>query len=160
DFLSRQVPLATHRPASFAGAAAAVRAVLAKLGVDPGAGMVDGSGLAASDRVSASTLAGLLALAGRGRHAGLRTMLAGLPVAAWTGTLAYRYRTATSRAGAGVVRAKTGTLTGVTTLAGVVSAPDGRLLAFAVLADHSGPTAPAEAARDAVAARLAGCGCR
>ena len=37
---------------------------------------------------------------------------------------------------------------------------DGRLLAFAVIADGSGSDAAAEGALDDVAAALAGCGCR
>jgi D-alanyl-D-alanine carboxypeptidase/D-alanyl-D-alanine-endopeptidase (penicillin-binding protein 4) len=159
ECLARQVALAAHRPASFIGAAAAVRAVLARLGVDPGAGLVDGSGLAASDRLSADTLAAVMRLvAGKARPA-LHTVLAGLPVAAWSGTLAHRYVSGTERAGAGTVRAKTGTLTAVSTLAGTVHDRSGQLLAFALLADRTGPTAAAESALDAIAARLAACGC-
>ena len=157
ECLARQVALARHRPAGFTTAAAAVREVLRGLGVDPGAGLVDGSGLAASDRVPAAALAGVLRLAARTPR--LRDVIAGLPVAAWSGTLAGRYLTGAARAGAGVVRAKTGTLTGVSTLAGLVHDRSGRLLAFAFMADRAGATPAAEAALDAVAARLAGCGC-
>jgi len=59
------------------------------------------------------------------------------------------------------VRAKTGTLLGVHGLAGTVVTADGRLLVFAVLADHStSGDAAAEGALDQVASTLAGCGCR
>jgi D-alanyl-D-alanine carboxypeptidase/D-alanyl-D-alanine-endopeptidase (penicillin-binding protein 4) len=159
DCLARQVALAEGRPASFTGAAAAVRGVLARLGLDPGAGMADSSGLAASDRVPVAVLAGAVRLASDGRRAGLRSLLAGLPVAAWSGTLADRYLKGSARVGAGLVRAKTGTLTGVSTLAGTVHDRSGRLLAFAVVADRTGDTARAETALDDVAARLASCGC-
>ena len=157
ECLARQVAVAVHAPVTFTGAAAAVRTVLRRVGVDPGAGLVDGSGLAASDRVPARALAGVLRLAAS--TARLRYLLAGLPVAAWSGTLAGRYLRGAARAGAGVVRAKTGTLTGVSALAGLVHDRDGRLLVFAFVADRAGPTAAAEAALDDLAARLAGCGC-
>jgi D-alanyl-D-alanine carboxypeptidase/D-alanyl-D-alanine-endopeptidase (penicillin-binding protein 4) len=83
-------------------------------------------------------------------------------VAGFSGTLDDRFDTAPARRGAGVVRAKTGSLSGVSTLAGITVDADGRLLAFALLADAVPPggTGPAEAALDRVAARLAGCGCR
>jgi D-alanyl-D-alanine carboxypeptidase/D-alanyl-D-alanine-endopeptidase (penicillin-binding protein 4) len=160
ECLARQVALAEHQPASFVGAVGAVRSVLTRLGVDPGAGMLDGSGLAAADRLTAPVLARTVRLAAGGAHPQLHAVVAGLPVAAWSGTLADRFGTDGSRVAAGVVRAKTGTLTGVATLAGLVHDRDGRLLAFAFLADRTGPTADAEAALDALIARLAACGCR
>jgi len=157
ECLARQVALAEHAQASFAGAAAAVRTVLRRLGVDPGTGLSDGSGLAAADRVSAATLARVLRLAVTTPR--LRYLVAGLPTAAWSGTLAGRYLHGAARAGAGVVRAKTGTLTGVSALAGVVHDRDGRLLVFAFVADRAGSTESAEVALDDLAARLAACGC-
>jgi D-alanyl-D-alanine carboxypeptidase/D-alanyl-D-alanine-endopeptidase (penicillin-binding protein 4) len=153
ECLARQVALAEHAPASFAGAARAVRAALQRLGLDPGAGMVDGSGLADRDRLSAATLAGTVRLAAV--RPALRTLVAALPVAAWSGTLGNRYRQGTARAGAGVVRAKTGTLTGVSALAGTVHDRDGRLLAFAFLAEGTGAPSAAESALDKLAAKLA-----
>lgn len=157
ECLARQVALATNRPASFTGAAAAVRMVLARRGVDPGAGMVDGSGLAASDRLSAATLTRVLRLIVG--DAALHPVLSGLPVAAWSGTLADRYLTGAARSGAGVVRAKTGTLTGVSALAGTVHDRSGQLLVFALIADRALATRAADAALDVIAARLASCGC-
>ena len=56
ESLARQVALAEHRPATFAGAASAVREVVRGLGVDIGIGMRDGSGLAATDRISPEIL--------------------------------------------------------------------------------------------------------
>jgi len=159
ECLARQVAIARHQPVSFAGAAVAVRQTLQKLGVAIGAGLVDGSGLAARDRLTPDTLARVLALATKAQPG----LLDGLPVAGWSGTLADRYLTGSATAGAGVIRAKTGTLTSVSTLAGLIHDRDGRLLAFALMADRVGPTAAdttaAEAALDRAAATLARCGC-
>ncbi|MDT4943646.1 MAG: hypothetical protein QOH14_379 [Pseudonocardiales bacterium] len=165
ECLARQVALAAARPASFAGAAAAIRSTLIGIGADPGGRLVDGSGLAAADRVSPAALVDVLQLVAGTAHPALHDIVTALPVAAWSGTLSGRYlRGSGATAGAGVVRAKTGTLTSVSSLAGFVHDADGRLLAFAVLADHvapgDGPTASAEAALDRIAAALAGCGCR
>jgi serine-type D-Ala-D-Ala carboxypeptidase/endopeptidase (penicillin-binding protein 4) len=166
DVLARQVALAEHASASFLGAAAAVRTVLARLGVQVGAGMRDGSGLAADDRVSPAALTEVLRLiagtAGGARAAGARTAYDALPVAGWSGTLKDRYGTSPVVAAAGRVRGKTGTLTGVSSLAGAVRDAAGRLLVFALDADRAPPGGnyAAEAALDRVAATLAACGCR
>jgi D-alanyl-D-alanine carboxypeptidase/D-alanyl-D-alanine-endopeptidase (penicillin-binding protein 4) len=166
DVLTRQVALAEHASASFLGGAAAIRSVLARLGVQVGAGMRDGSGLAADDRVSPSALTGVLRLiagtAGGADAAGARTAFDALPVAGWSGTLKDRYGSSPQGAAAGRVRAKTGTLTGVTSLAGTVRDASGRLLVFALDADRAPPggSYAADAALDRVAAALAACGCR
>jgi len=80
----------------------------------------------------------------------------GLPVAGVTGTLTDRFATAGTSAGRGVVRAKTGTLTGVNSLSGLVRDTQGRLLAFSFIADGSpGPVLDARAALDRGASVLA-----
>ncbi|MDT4911428.1 MAG: hypothetical protein QOC66_556, partial [Pseudonocardiales bacterium] len=89
----------------------------------------------------------------------LHAVVTSLPVAGWSGTLADRFVKGSQRLAAGVVRAKTGTLTGVSTLAGTVHDHSGRLLAFALLADRTRSTVAAETALDAIATRLASCGC-
>jgi D-alanyl-D-alanine carboxypeptidase/D-alanyl-D-alanine-endopeptidase (penicillin-binding protein 4) len=163
ECLARQVALARSQPASFAGAAAAVTAALADLGltIAPGV-LVDGSGLSRNDRLSPAFLTGLLALDAKGEHPELRSVFNGLPVAGYSGTLRDRYRKpATGGKAAGVVRAKTGTLTpGVSAIAGVVVDADGRTLAFAVLATVGDNAFPAQDALDRFAATLAACGCR
>jgi D-alanyl-D-alanine carboxypeptidase/D-alanyl-D-alanine-endopeptidase (penicillin-binding protein 4) len=161
ECLARQVAVASHQPASFDGAATAVRSTLAALGVDVGAGLHDGSGLATTDRVAAAALVDVLRLIVSPEHPQLHPVVAGLPVAAWSGTLADRFLSGSAAGGAGVVRAKTGTLTGVSALAGLVHDRSGRLLAFALLADQvpATGTAAAEAALDRIAATLAACGC-
>lgn len=153
ECLGRQVALAAARPASFAGATSAIRFVLSRAHLLVGTGMQDASGLARADRVSATTLTDVLRAAVR--VARLRPLLTALPVAGWSGTLAGRYRARSEVAADGAVRAKTGTLTGVSVLAGVVHAADGHLLVFAAIADRAPATAPAESALDAIAVRLA-----
>ncbi|MBP2054542.1 D-alanyl-D-alanine carboxypeptidase/D-alanyl-D-alanine-endopeptidase (penicillin-binding protein 4) [Streptomyces griseochromogenes] len=157
EALARQTALASGGPADFEGGAKAVAAQLGKLGLPmSGASFHDGSGLSRDDRLTADLLTALLVKAGDPARPGLRPVLSGLPVARFTGTLAGRY----ADGAAGFVRAKTGTLTGVNTLAGTVVDQDGRLLAFAFLA--SGTTDPhqAQAALDKTATALAACGCR
>ncbi|MFI6057650.1 D-alanyl-D-alanine carboxypeptidase/D-alanyl-D-alanine-endopeptidase [Streptomyces sp. NPDC051286] len=153
EALARQTALADGEPADFDGGRRAVTARLKKLHLPlAGANFADGSGLNRKDKVTAGLLAGLLARAAEPGHPELRPVLTGLPVAGFTGTLGNRY-TSTSR-GTGLIRAKTGTLTGVNTLAGTVVDAQGRLLAFAFLA--SGTTSPSEAqsALDALATSL------
>ena len=77
-----------------------------------------------------------------------------------SGTLTDRFTGARDKAGLGVVRAKTGTLTGASSLSGTVVDADGRLLGFVLEADAVSSTVAARAALDAAAAVLAGCGCR
>lgn len=159
EMMARQVALASNQPASFSGGASAVLATLDKLGIPTaGARLYDGSGLATADKLTPQLLVGILTVAARPDQPVLHGLFTGLPVAGYSGTLSDRYHSQSSGgAAAGEIRAKTGTLTGVNTLAGLVVDASGRLLAFAVMADHV-PVGPqtAEAALDRVAAALAG----
>ncbi len=153
EALVRQTALKAGEPASFAGGRRAVTSRLKELGVPvAGAELADGSGLNRQDKVTAGLLTSLLTLAADPDRPELRPVLTGLPVAGFSGTLGDRYP-ATSRA-TGLVRAKTGTLTGVNALAGTAVDPRGRLLAFAFLT--SGTTSPgeAESSLDALATAL------
>jgi len=188
EVIARQVAVALGQPASFAGAVAAIAAALGALqlpGLDPASYLlVDGSGLSPQNRIAPSALAAVLraALSGAGpagagpaEPAGraLAPIIGGLPVAAWDGSLRERYQpqgapdgtlpaTPAAIAAQGVVRAKTGTLTGVSALAGVVRDLDGRALVFVAMADAVPDPAPqqAERALDAIAGTIAACGCR
>ncbi|MCW2580898.1 MAG: dacB [Blastococcus sp.] len=158
ETLARQVALARDLPASFDGAAQAVIQALVDAGVDvTGVTLSDGSGLSQLDRIPAGVLTAVVTGAADGSLDGASALLSGLPVAGYDGTLFDR---GDAGAAPGTVRAKTGTLLGVHALAGTVVTTDGRLLAFAVVADGSGSEAAAESALDDVAAALAGCGCR
>jgi len=158
--LARQVALATGREASFAGSAEAVAAAVAAAGfATTGLTLSDGSGLSGTDAVPARLLIDVLEAAADGSRPELGSLLSGLPVAGWTGTLADR-GDADPATAPGTVRAKTGTLATTSALAGLVVTADGRLLAFALLADGTpGNVSASEAALDAVAARMAACGC-
>lgn len=160
EAMARQVAVARHRPASFAGGAQAVHEVLSGLGLLSGISTVDGSGLSPDDRITPAALARLLAAAGSPGHPELRSVLTGMPIGGYSGTLANRYLTGSAAYGRGYVRAKTGTLNGVNTLAGVVYDADGRLLTFAFMANNVRSPGAAMASLDALASTLAGCGCR
>jgi D-alanyl-D-alanine carboxypeptidase/D-alanyl-D-alanine-endopeptidase (penicillin-binding protein 4) len=149
--------------ASFVGGAAAVKATLAQLRV-PTEGLVlaDGSGLSRLDHASTVTVATTLATAAVDSPAVGDTVgtlwptTTGLPIAGVSGTLAERYDAPATRPGRGVVRAKTGTLSGVVSLAGVVRDAHGRVLVFSFVADQSpGPLPDAKAAMDRAATVLA-----
>jgi D-alanyl-D-alanine carboxypeptidase/D-alanyl-D-alanine-endopeptidase (penicillin-binding protein 4) len=161
EALSRQVAIARHQPASFAGSAQAVVDALKAAGLDvTGVQLSDGSGLSRDDRVPAQFLAQLITRAAGGKLGAGADVLSGLPVAGYDGTLAERGDADPSNS-PGTVRAKTGTLLGVSALAGTVVTADGRLLAFAVVADQvPGSVAAAESGLDAITRTLAGCGCR
>jgi D-alanyl-D-alanine carboxypeptidase/D-alanyl-D-alanine-endopeptidase (penicillin-binding protein 4) len=162
EALARQVALATGRPASFAGAAAGTSAVLAEAGVDPAAvRLSDGSGLSRDNRIEPGAITRLLVQAVSGDDPRLTPLLTGLPVAGFDGTLAPRYRTGAAVPAAGRVRAKTGTLNAVSALAGLLRTADGRLLAFDLTTNAVplGSNRRAERVLDALAARLAACGC-
>lgn len=160
--LARQVAIATGRPASFSGGSLAVTAVLRRLGVTGEISLTDGSGLSPDDQLSPAVLVQLTRLAAG--HARLRSVLTGLPVEGFSGTL--------MRGGSvfglgqpdgfGLVRAKTGNLSTVAALAGTADAGDGQLLAFAIMADKIPRSRLGTAATAMVdfATALARCGCR
>lgn len=157
EALARQTAVATKVRADFEGGGTAIRAQLKKLELPvSGASFKDGSGLNREDRLTADLLTALLVKAGDPAHPELRSVLTGLPIAGFTGTLSTRY----TDGAAGVVRAKTGTLTGVNTLAGTVVDQSGRLLAFAFLASNTTSKDAAQSALDRTATALAACGCR
>ena len=142
--------------ASFAGGAQASLAALKDLNI-PTDGLVimDGSGLSPENRIAPSTLTEVLTHAVRLQPAQLWPITSGLAVAGLTGTLADRMNTQA----AGVVRAKTGTLIGVSALAGTVRDVDGRVLVFAFLASGVSSVDSVRVALDNSASALAYCGC-
>jgi D-alanyl-D-alanine carboxypeptidase len=167
ETLARQVALAVGRPATFSGSAAAVMAVDGRLGV-AGIDIHDGSGLSPQDLISPRALVELIGLAaGSGSaasvHARLRPVITGLPIAGFSGTLGPGSFFGPFGPGAlGTVRAKTGNLTAVATMAGVAYAHDGQLLAFAFMGSRfrKKDQLLVESTLAQLATALADCGCR
>jgi len=161
EVLAHQVGLAISENGSFAGGAAAVAAVLKGLGVPLGGTLIrDGSGLSRENRLTAVALLAVLRLAGSAEHPQLREVLTGLPVAGFTGSLQWRFEKGPAAA-KGRVRAKTGTLTGVSGLAGVAIDADGNRMAFVAIADEIAVpnTLAARVGIDRIAAALGACHC-
>lgn len=159
EVVSRLVAIDAGLPASFEGGAQAVLHAVAAGGVDTsGAHLSDASGLGSGSVLSPDLLLALLRRSTDPAHPGLREVATGMPIAGLTGTLSDRYTTSTAR---GLARAKTGSLPGVTALAGTVLDADRRQLVFVVLADQTpagGQWAP-RATIDAFVTNLSGCGC-
>jgi D-alanyl-D-alanine carboxypeptidase/D-alanyl-D-alanine-endopeptidase (penicillin-binding protein 4) len=117
-----------------AGAAVVTRTIASLLGLHPR--IVDGSGLSPADRTTPYQVGQLLStLAGTPTGAALREHMA---VAGRTGTLALRMR---HTGAAGRCQGKTGTLTGVSNLAGYCVSADGHTIAFAIFTDGISPEA-------------------
>jgi D-alanyl-D-alanine carboxypeptidase/D-alanyl-D-alanine-endopeptidase (penicillin-binding protein 4) len=161
EVLGRQVALAAGKPVSFTGATQAMIAELGELGLPANEiKLADASGLSRQNQISPSLLTDLLTLAAGGKQPQLTPLFGGLPVAGWSGTLRTRFASPRSNeVGQGIVRAKTGSLSGVNAISGQLVTRDGRLLVFAILADDTGNSLAARAALDRIAARLVACGC-
>jgi D-alanyl-D-alanine carboxypeptidase/D-alanyl-D-alanine-endopeptidase (penicillin-binding protein 4) len=161
--LARHLAIAMRRPASFSGAADAVLTETRHLGVRTPISLVDGSGLSPLDGIAPETLIRVLAIAAGSPR--MRGTITGLPVAGFSGTLSVGGSVFGGITGAarGMVRAKTGNLETVASLAGLAYDKDGRLLLFAIMAPKLPNAAMLKAAAgaiDAAAAGLANCGCR
>ena len=142
--------------ASFKGGVQATMDTLEQMGISMrGTRLAEASGLSSLNELDAATFSQALAavVADKpftGSSVGtLWPVASGLPVAGLTGTLADRFASPKTVAGRGIVRAKTGTLTGVVGLAGIVRDTHGHILIFDFDADQSpGPLVDARAAVD------------
>ncbi|MBS2939725.1 D-alanyl-D-alanine carboxypeptidase/D-alanyl-D-alanine-endopeptidase [Nocardioides sp. J2M5] len=161
EVLGHQVGLAVSGTGSFEAGAAGVVSTLQDLGVDmSGDTVLDGSGLSRRNRVTTSSMLALLQLAAGPGHDDLRSLVTGMPVAGWSGSLTYRFDDGPALA-RGLVRAKTGTLTGVHALAGIAVGRDGLPMVFVLGADRVAAEDGllAQDALDRAAGRLAACRC-
>ena len=158
ETLSRHAAIANGKKGDFAGAAANVKAWLsAKRIWAGGAKIYDASGLAPANKVTATMLAKVVTLALR--EPAYAPVVAGLPIAGRDGTLKDRFDDKSERAGVGVVRAKTGTLSRLASLAGYVTTASGHTLVFAELANDANSYHTAYNWLDREAAVIARCGC-
>jgi len=120
----------TPGPATWADGTKAVQTYLATIGLPAGGYRADnGSGLFGASEVSAHQLVAILAAAHKDYRIG-PDLLASLPVGGVDGTLAKRWLNHPAK---GRVRAKTGTLDKVITLAGYLAVTGEHPLAFAIL---------------------------
>jgi D-alanyl-D-alanine carboxypeptidase/D-alanyl-D-alanine-endopeptidase (penicillin-binding protein 4) len=120
-------------PGSAAAGAEAVKLFIGGIGIDTARVVIaDGSGVSRYDLTSPAAITGLLASMKR-RGDLFRTWYATLPVAGESGTIAGRMRGTPAQ---GNLRAKTGTLEGVSALSGFVTTADGEELAFSILMEH------------------------
>ena len=159
--LHRQVALQTGFPATWAGAQAAQAAALARLGVPLATGLKDGSGLSRRDRLSPAVLVAMLGKVFDGQHPNLIGLQQGsFAVAGVSGTLApdyLRFVTNPTRCAAGLVQAKTGSLSGVISLSGFARGADGRVKLFSFLLNRVPSTLTTRRAVDRLAATVTGC---
>ena len=116
-------------PSSTEKGIAVVQQMVAQLGFDSKSySMVDGSGLSNQNYLTPELLVAVLKHMHQSEH--FELFRQSLPIAGVNGTLANRMK---NSAAFRKVTAKTGSLTGVSTLSGYVTAKNGNLLAFAIL---------------------------
>jgi D-alanyl-D-alanine carboxypeptidase/D-alanyl-D-alanine-endopeptidase (penicillin-binding protein 4) len=113
--------------------------------------LVDGSGLSRRDAISAEAV--MAVLERMADPSGTSPFVTGLPIAGADGSLADRMKGTPAENN---VRAKTGTMSNIRSLAGYVTARNGERLAFVILIDNfEGTGANANDALDAIAVTLA-----
>ena len=161
EVLLRHVGLASEGDGSIEGGRRGVRRILESQGIPLRSSVLyDGSGLSRDNRLDPRVLVDVLRLAMDPEQPDLGAVLTGLPVAGFTGSLADRMDLGPP-AGRGRVRAKTGTLTGVTSLAGIAADVDGNAMVFVLMADRVRKNRDyfARVAMDNAAASLGACRC-
>jgi len=139
-------------PATFAGAADKVLAFLDKAGVDKkGLKITNGSGLYDANALSPRQFTSILRYM-QARPDLLPEFEASFAIAGVDGTLARRMKHTPAE---GALRAKTGTLNGVSTLTGFVQTKSGRHLAYSILFNNGpGGAWPYRKMQDEIGARL------
>ena len=141
------------RPGRAKDAAEAVKGVIRAAGLNPSDYRIaDGSGLSLYNYQSAELQTRLLRYAYRNSNI-YEHLYPSLPIAGVDGTLKKRMTNSKAK---GNVHAKTGTLTGVSSLAGYVTASNGNILCFSIINQGSLQTSPAKSFQDKVCNILCG----
>ena len=141
------------RHASRKMAARQINALISRLGLNPSAYQIaDGSGLSLYNYLSPRLLVTMLRHAYRD-EAVYRHLLPSLPIAGEDGTLRRRMRSSSAR---GNVKAKTGTVEGVSTLSGYCTATNGHVLCFSIMNQGIRYTATGRRFQDRVCDALTG----
>jgi D-alanyl-D-alanine carboxypeptidase/D-alanyl-D-alanine-endopeptidase (penicillin-binding protein 4) len=124
----------TGRPGTVDGGRKAVTEFLAAQGISiPQLVLENGSGLSREERITAAGLADVLLAAWHSQY--MPEFAASLPLSATDGTLRKRFRSPEMQ---GRLRMKTGTLEGVSALAGYVNAASGRTFVTVIIVNHPG----------------------
>jgi D-alanyl-D-alanine carboxypeptidase/D-alanyl-D-alanine-endopeptidase (penicillin-binding protein 4) len=119
-----------NRPATAKNARSVINQLVSKVGLDPDRyEFADGSGLSLYNYVSAELEVRLLRYAFQNENI-YHHLLPALPIAGQDGTLRERMRQTFTR---GNVHAKTGTVTGISSLCGYLTAYNGHRLCFAII---------------------------
>jgi D-alanyl-D-alanine carboxypeptidase/D-alanyl-D-alanine-endopeptidase (penicillin-binding protein 4) len=122
------------RPGTAAGGRQAIIEFLASRGIAlPELVLENGSGLSRQERISAQGLAEVLTEAWRSQY--MPEFAASLPLSATDGTLRKRFRSPEMQ---GRLRMKTGSLDGVSALAGYVNAASGKTYVAVIMLNHPG----------------------
>jgi len=159
--LAEMLARVTSKQGASNGSAASLQQVipsaLSEYGIPPtGLKIIDGSGLSHLNEVPPSTVVKLLIAMNQGAQY-LDVVQAGLPIAGQSGTLAGRF-TGDNAIARGFVWAKTGWIDTSYSLAGLVQANDGTMLAFAFYAIGDGIKSDARAALDTLTTGVFVCG--
>jgi D-alanyl-D-alanine carboxypeptidase/D-alanyl-D-alanine-endopeptidase (penicillin-binding protein 4) len=150
--LGKQFPPSDPKLTTAEAGLSVVRAFLNDAGVNAThLALVDGSGLARQNLITAESTVQLLAYMSKHRHA--QAWRDAQPVAGVDGTLRGRMRNTPA---AGNLRAKTGTLNNVAGLSGYVTSAAGERLAFSIIVNHyPDDSPPRQNYMDAIAVMLA-----
>lgn len=160
EIMFRHVAIAQDKPASFDGGRAAVAEAITTLSSWPDGTVIhDGSGLSRETTITTDTLARLMPVITTDETR-YRSVMTGMPVGGVDGSLRLRFVVDGTTAGRGTVRAKTGTLRQVHSLAGYVHSADGALIGFAFVSNGADDEYLARTWLERASAAMAACGCQ